>query len=168
MTLISTVAPLTVSYVVISISMVLVNKYLFTHFPSILCLMFAQLLINSIIELVLYRYLNLIREPDKPHFNLAIISTTYPVQMLFAAMIIFNNYCLQIICTSTYQTARSFTVLFSALMSYFFLSVEFNATAVSACLCVSLGVFIGALDPQTLSLPALGFGCIGSFFWAGI
>eukprot|EP01056_Protomagalhaensia_sp_Gyna25_P001027 Protomagalhaensia_sp_Gyna_25__1026@NODE_1497_length_1786_cov_10_362908_g1212_i0_p1_GENE_NODE_1497_length_1786_cov_10_362908_g1212_i0NODE_1497_length_1786_cov_10_362908_g1212_i0_p1_ORF_typecomplete_len481_score69_27TPT/PF03151_16/1_3e56UAA/PF08449_11/47UAA/PF08449_11/1_5e17EamA/PF00892_20/0_0025EamA/PF00892_20/1_1e07PUNUT/PF16913_5/2_8e09Nuc_sug_transp/PF04142_15/1_1e02Nuc_sug_transp/PF04142_15/1_8e06Nuc_sug_transp/PF04142_15/0_029SLC35F/PF06027_12/3e02SLC35F/PF06027_12/1_8e07CRTlike/PF08627_10/0 len=104
--------------------------------------------------------------PLFPHadFNLATLWKIAPLSVSFVLTIGLANICLQKTLISTYQVARSLTLLFVILLSYLLLKQKQGLTVLFACGLMVIGFMIGSLDPETLSLGGLIAGGFSSFF----
>eukprot|EP01055_Gregarina_sp_Pseudo9_P000292 Gregarina_sp_Pseudo_9__291@NODE_1188_length_1800_cov_62_628620_g1114_i0_p1_GENE_NODE_1188_length_1800_cov_62_628620_g1114_i0NODE_1188_length_1800_cov_62_628620_g1114_i0_p1_ORF_typecomplete_len458_score103_34TPT/PF03151_16/5_7e59UAA/PF08449_11/19UAA/PF08449_11/1e18EamA/PF00892_20/0_00044EamA/PF00892_20/3_8e10PUNUT/PF16913_5/3_4e10SLC35F/PF06027_12/1_9e03SLC35F/PF06027_12/5_5e10Nuc_sug_transp/PF04142_15/90Nuc_sug_transp/PF04142_15/1_3e05Nuc_sug_transp/PF04142_15/0_013CRTlike/PF08627_10/0_00099CRTl len=104
--------------------------------------------------------------PIFPHadFNMATCWKVVPLSVSFVLTIGLANICLQKTLISTYQVARSLTLLFVIVLSYLLLKEKQNAPVLIACGLMVIGFVIGSLDPETLSLGGLIAGGFSSFF----
>ncbi|CEM39086.1 unnamed protein product [Vitrella brassicaformis CCMP3155] len=89
-----------------------------------------------------------------------------PLTVVFVAMIGFSNTCLKHVQVSTYQVARSLTIVFNIVLSYVILGQRSSLMTIVACLVVVSGFIVGSLDPSTLSLMGILTGSMASFFQA--
>eukprot|EP01069_Polyplicarium_translucidae_P000274 Polyplicarium_translucidae@DN1156_c0_g1_i1.p1 len=76
----------------------------------------------------------------------------FPLAASYIAMVCFNNLCLKYVLISTYQVARSSTILFNIVLTYYVLKTAVTKMEVLACAVVCSGVVVGSLDPSTLSM----------------
>lgn len=84
----------------------------------------------------------------------------------FMGMVVFSNLCLQHAPVSTYQVARSTTIMFNLILSLLLVSEPLSMLSVFACFITGCGFLIGTLDPSTLSWKSCMTGILGSFFQA--
>lgn len=84
----------------------------------------------------------------------------------FMGMIVFSNLCLKYAPVSTYQVARSTTIVFNLMLSSWLVAEPLTTSSVIACLITGCGFLIGTLDPSTLSWKSCMTGVLGSFFQA--
>lgn len=104
--------------------------------------------------------------PIFPHadFNISTCWKVIPLSVSFVLTVGLANICLQKTLISTYQVARSLTLLFVIVLSYLLLKEKQNAPVLIACGLMVIGFVIGSLDPETLSLGGLIAGGFSSFF----
>ncbi|CEM28638.1 unnamed protein product [Vitrella brassicaformis CCMP3155] len=95
-------------------------------------------------------------------FKLKTARAVLPVTVTFVAMIAFANTCLKNVQVSTYQVARSTTILFNILLMYVVLGKSTSRKAILACMVVVLGFIVGSLDPTTLSPGGVILGLMSS------
>eukprot|EP00920_Eleutheroschizon_duboscqi_P015990 GHVT01037516.1.p1 GENE.GHVT01037516.1~~GHVT01037516.1.p1 ORF type:complete len:533 (+),score=74.31 GHVT01037516.1:4034-5632(+) len=89
-----------------------------------------------------------------------------PLTFAFVGMVGAANICLKYAQVSTYQVARSLTLIITGILSYLILKQKQSKPTMLACAVVVLGFIIGALDPTTLTFLGVLFGAISSFFQA--
>ncbi|PFH31505.1 hypothetical protein BESB_029400 [Besnoitia besnoiti] len=89
-----------------------------------------------------------------------------PLSLAFVGMIGFSNTCLKHVQLSTYQVARSLTLLFNMVLQRLLLGMHVSLGAVLSCGVVCLGFTIGSLDGSTLSLAGALTGATSSLFQA--
>ncbi|EEA05524.1 uncharacterized protein CMU_025300 [Cryptosporidium muris RN66] len=144
-------------YFIVSLSIVFLNYQIFSgmaHYP-IFVSWFQQLvglltmyLLGQLAKIspFLNNYID--------HFELefGIIKKVWFLSLAFVGMIAFSNTCLKYVLISTYQVARSTTILFNIILAYIVLGQRTSFKSIIACLVVVIGFIIGALDPTTLSL----------------
>eukprot|EP01054_Gregarina_sp_Poly1_P006513 Gregarina_sp_Poly_1__6512@NODE_348_length_9346_cov_198_894493_g291_i0_p2_GENE_NODE_348_length_9346_cov_198_894493_g291_i0NODE_348_length_9346_cov_198_894493_g291_i0_p2_ORF_typecomplete_len465_score50_94TPT/PF03151_16/4e59UAA/PF08449_11/22UAA/PF08449_11/2_3e18EamA/PF00892_20/0_0014EamA/PF00892_20/1_1e09PUNUT/PF16913_5/7_3e10SLC35F/PF06027_12/4_1e02SLC35F/PF06027_12/6_7e10Nuc_sug_transp/PF04142_15/22Nuc_sug_transp/PF04142_15/6_1e06Nuc_sug_transp/PF04142_15/0_027CRTlike/PF08627_10/4_4e05CRTlike/PF0 len=104
--------------------------------------------------------------PIFPHadFSLPTCWKVVPLSVSFVLTIGLANICLQKTLISTYQVARSLTLLFVIVLSYLLLKEKQTTAVLIACGLMVVGFVIGSLDPETLSLGGLIAGGFSSFF----
>lgn len=89
-----------------------------------------------------------------------------PVTIMFIAMVVFNNLCLKYVQVSFYQVARSLTILFSIVFTYFLLSQRTSLMALGCCAIVVVGFAMGSLGEVDFSFLGWTFGVVSSIFVA--
>jgi len=89
-----------------------------------------------------------------------------PVTVIFIGMVVFNNLCLKYVEVSFYQTARSLSIVFSVVLTWFVLHVRTSILAVSCCAVVVLGFGVGSAGEVNFSLLGWAFGIVSSLFVA--
>lgn len=77
-------------------------------------------------------------------------------------MLATGNLCLHYVEVSFYQVARSLTICFSIVLSYFMLGVKTSPLAIVACVVVMIGFAVGAKGEPQLSIVGLVFGVVSS------
>jgi len=142
--------------------LVLINKIVLSgssiSIPAPLFIVWFQLVISLICLVVLgwigrsSTRLNLV-----PPFEFKVdrATSTLTLSLIFVGMIVFNNLCLLYVEVSFYQVARSLTILFNIVFTYYLLNTPTSMRAIQACLVVVLGFFVGS-------------GAEANFTWAGI
>ncbi|CEL91689.1 unnamed protein product [Vitrella brassicaformis CCMP3155] len=89
-----------------------------------------------------------------------------PLTLSFVGMISFSNTCLLFVQVSTYQVARSLTLLFNLVLSYLVLGHVSSVKVRLACVLVVSGFLVGSFDPSTLQLLGVITGACSSVFQA--
>eukprot|EP00921_Rhytidocystis_pertsovi_P027052 GHVQ01043604.1.p1 GENE.GHVQ01043604.1~~GHVQ01043604.1.p1 ORF type:complete len:516 (+),score=37.70 GHVQ01043604.1:213-1760(+) len=87
-----------------------------------------------------------------------------PLTLSFVCMVGSANVCLKYAQVSTYQVARSLTLIMTAFLSRVVLHQFLSFKTILACCVVVVGFFVGALDPSTLTFLGVLFGITSSFF----
>jgi drug/metabolite transporter (DMT)-like permease len=77
-------------------------------------------------------------------YSLPIAKKTLVLSVLFVGMITFNNVCLQYVEVSFYNVARSLTIVFNVVFTYFILSETTSLMTCSTLLIVVLGFVVSA------------------------
>ncbi|CEM07874.1 unnamed protein product [Vitrella brassicaformis CCMP3155] len=157
-------------YMVVSLSIVFLNFSIFTKVVTLpVFVSWFQMVVSFALTNVFgrlgQRYESLSFWPPYS-FNWNTATTILPLTLSYVGMITMNNVCLKYVAVSTYQVARSSTILFNLLLSRYLLHAEISVQAVYACVVVCLGIVAGALDPKSLTLLGLLTGTVGSLFWA--
>jgi GDP-fucose transporter C1 len=99
-------------------------------------------------------------------FKTNIAVSVAPVTGVFVGMVVFNNLCLKYVEVSFYQTARSLTIVFSVVLTYFILHVKTSYMAMACCGVVMLGFIVGSAGEVNFSLIGWAFGITSSLFVA--
>jgi GDP-fucose transporter C1 len=99
-------------------------------------------------------------------FNQTVAWSIAPVTLIFIGMVVFNNLCLKYVEVSFYQTARSLTICFSVVFTYFILGVSTSTKAIMCCGVVMFGFAVGSFGEINFSLMGWGFGIVSSIFVA--
>eukprot|EP00914_Ancora_sagittata_P012303 GHVO01023698.1.p1 GENE.GHVO01023698.1~~GHVO01023698.1.p1 ORF type:complete len:408 (+),score=48.15 GHVO01023698.1:44-1225(+) len=164
-------------YMTVSIGIVYLNRYLFKYSLQLpLTVTFVQMVIAMWCSAAMGWGKDISIRGWKPfgcfHFwpyfriQWPVFKNVFPLALSYVLMIIFNNLCLKYVWVSTYQVARSTTILFNIILTRLVLRVGVSLKAVSACLIVCSGMVVGAFDPESLTPLGLILGTIGSLFWA--
>lgn len=89
-----------------------------------------------------------------------------PLTIVYLAMIVFNNLCLQLVQVSFYQVARSLTVLWTGLFERIILGKTISKLRMGAVVVVFLGFVIGSKGEAEFDWFGLFFGVLASIFVA--
>ncbi len=182
------------TYWTVSISMVYLNKILMSNddisIPAPLFITWYQCVITSIIcwlagmcgdrahNQVSYTRLNTVElgdssVPAKPSFFTQFPRATYkvstavrifPLSLVFVGMITFNNFCLKHVEVSFYNVARSLTIVFNVIFSWFLLGIPSNSKTVACLAIVVLGFSVGIDGENNFSKFGTACGLFSSFF----
>eukprot|EP00823_Brevimastigomonas_motovehiculus_P007267 TRINITY_DN6282_c0_g1_i1.p1 TRINITY_DN6282_c0_g1~~TRINITY_DN6282_c0_g1_i1.p1 ORF type:complete len:339 (-),score=39.41 TRINITY_DN6282_c0_g1_i1:102-1118(-) len=159
---------LTVSfYIVISISVVLLNKYLFCGQLGIdapLFLTWTQFVITTLVFLVLNPFRIWIPLIPKFEYHLSTAIEVLPLTLLFLGMISFNNLCLKYVEVTFYQVARALTIVFNIIITSFDPKESISLRALLACAVVVVGYVIGCDGEVNFSWRGVIFGVLSSLF----
>lgn len=98
------------------------------------------------------------------NFSVPVLWKVLPLSVSFVLSVGLSNICLQRTLISTYQVARSLTLLFVIILSYFLLGERQTPVVLLACGLMVVGFVVGSLDPTTLSLGGLIAGGFSSLF----
>eukprot|EP00922_Rhytidocystis_sp_ex-Travisia-forbesii_P007477 GHVS01010907.1.p1 GENE.GHVS01010907.1~~GHVS01010907.1.p1 ORF type:complete len:700 (+),score=99.53 GHVS01010907.1:136-2235(+) len=102
----------------------------------------------------------------KESFEASSCWSVLPLALCFVGMVAFSNLCLKYTQVSTYQVARSMTLLFTVGFSYAVLGQRQSFQSMTGCFLIVVGFLVGSLDPSTLSLLGVGMGVCSSAFQA--
>ncbi|KAL7067247.1 hypothetical protein ACR3K2_23480 [Cryptosporidium serpentis] len=86
-----------------------------------------------------------------------------PMSICFVGLVAFANICLKYVQVSTYQVARSGSLIFTVIISYIMLGQRQTWQSICACIVVCIGFLIGSLDRTTLNLLGISTGLASSF-----
>lgn len=86
-----------------------------------------------------------------------------PMSICFVGLVAFGNICLKYVQVSTYQLARSGSLIFTVIVSYFMLGQKQTWQSILACIIVCTGFLIGSLDRSALSVMGIITGLASSF-----
>jgi len=99
-------------------------------------------------------------------FKPQIAKKVLPLTVVLTCMIIFNNLCLEYVEVSFYQVARSLTICFSIVLTFFILNTKTSSRATLACVIVFIGFVLGSVGEVNFSWKGVFFGLLSSFFVA--
>ncbi|CAD2096989.1 GDP-fructose:GMP antiporter, putative [Plasmodium vinckei petteri] len=156
------------TYLASSITSVFVNKYmLITNILDTIFLIFLQHLSCLAFLFIFKSYLSKIQKEDdvkNEFFSLYEgIKHLWPLIISFNFTLIFGNLCLKYTIISSYQLARSMTLPFNFIFSYFFFKhIKFNFFMTCSCILVSIGFFIFSADAINTNHKAVIYGIIVS------
>ncbi|TRY51931.1 Sugar phosphate transporter domain containing protein [Cryptosporidium tyzzeri] len=85
-----------------------------------------------------------------------------PMSICFVGLVAFGNICLKYVQVSTYQLARSGSLIFTVIVSYFMLGQKQTWQSILACIVVCAGFLIGSLDRSSLSAMGIVTGLASS------
>ncbi|KAK9170816.1 Triose-phosphate Transporter family protein [Cryptosporidium meleagridis] len=155
-------------YMIVSISIVFLNYKIFSgiiEFP-IFVSWFQQL-----VGLAIFQFLKIYKNhlrfglTEFTHFNHFDWETgkhMIPLALSFIGMVSLSNICLKHVLVSTYQVARSTTIIFNLILSYKILKQKSSIFTVISCIVVMIGFTIGAFDSNTLNLNGVIYGVFSS------
>lgn len=156
-----------VFYWVISITTVFINKILLSsnavELEAPLFITWFQCLVSA---LYYYLYNLLQKETIKSSpFDVKIIKTVFPLSVIFASMIIFNNLCLKHVDVSFYYIGRSLTTVFNVALTYIILNEKTSYKTSFCCLVIVFGFWLGVDQEHfvgTFSIEGTCYGILGS------
>ena len=73
-------------------------------------------------------------------FSMEKITKIAPVTITFCSMIVFNNLCLKYVHVSFYQIARSLTIIFAILLTYFVMKQQTKQLEIAAAVLITFGI----------------------------
>ena len=79
-------------------------------------------------------------------YQFAIARRTLVLSAIFVCMVTFNNVCLQFVEVSFYNVARSLTIVFNVIFTYFILSETTSLMTCSTLLVVVLGFAVSVIE----------------------
>jgi GDP-fucose transporter C1 len=161
-------------YFVISISTVFLNRYLMAgskyKFNYPLTMTWFQLVVAIVCIIVTYPLHNKVSAlsflPDL-EFKWDVAKEISPLTIVYIGMLAFNNLCLNYVDIHLYQIARSLTICFTVVMSYFILGERTSWMAIFACFVVFIGYVTGAVGEVYANADkadAISFSWYGLFF----
>ena len=161
------IALVIVSYFVVSISMVFMNKYLLSRSTSIPAPFFVtwyQCVVTAFICWALGKIgkytseSSYLRQFPEQHYDGRTAFSIMPLSLIFVSMITFNNLCLKYVKVSFYLVARSLTIVFNVLLSYLLLHIYTSVPVLVCCSIVIFGFYIGSEGEMDFSLMGTLFG----------
>jgi GDP-fucose transporter C1 len=99
-------------------------------------------------------------------YKIEIAKQVMPLTIVFTGMIVFNNLCLKFVEVSFYQVARSLTIVFNVLLSYFVLKQSTSRKSLFWVSVVIAGYLLGCDGEVNFSWVGVGFGVTASLFVA--
>lgn len=100
----------------------------------------------------------------KPEYNINVAKGILPLSMIFVGMITFNNLCLKYVEVSFYNVARSLSIVFNVVFTYFLLGEKTSMKTCATLLLVIIGFFVGSNGEVNFSLLGTAFGVTSSCF----
>ncbi|KAJ1605183.1 DP-fucose transporter [Cryptosporidium canis] len=155
-------------YMIVSISIVLFNYWIFSGITGspVLVSWFQQLFGLAIFQLIKMKNSKLRFGLDEfMHFEdleWETAKSMIPLALSFIGTVSLSNICLKYVLVSTYQVARSTTIIFNLILSYAILKQSFSLNTMISCIIVMIGFIIGAFDSKTLSANGVIFGICSS------
>eukprot|EP01089_Gocevia_fonbrunei_P003040 TRINITY_DN1289_c0_g1_i1.p1 TRINITY_DN1289_c0_g1~~TRINITY_DN1289_c0_g1_i1.p1 ORF type:complete len:352 (+),score=51.57 TRINITY_DN1289_c0_g1_i1:107-1162(+) len=163
-------------YFVTSMSLVFLNKFVLKNydFPLPLFVTWFQFVIALICMLILgnigkfWKPLSFVKAPG---FTLAdwdydTLLKVLPLTLLFVSMVCFSNLTLRFAEVSFYQVARSLTICFSIIFTYYFLNESTSWKELQPCGVVIIGFLMGVEGEANFAWGAVIFGVLSSVFVA--
>ncbi|SCN43102.1 GDP-fructose:GMP antiporter, putative [Plasmodium ovale] len=155
----------TTMYLVSSITSVFVNKYvLMENVVDTILMIFMQHLSCLLFLFIFKKHLAKIQSGNdmKKEEDFSLwegIKNLWLLIITFNFTLIFGNLCLKHTNLSFYQLARSMTLPFNFLFSYFFFKqIRFNFLMTSSCILVSIGFFVFSLDAMHTNRESILYG----------
>ena len=137
------------SYWVVSISMVYLNKVLMTSAPP-LFITWCQCVTTVLVCYVSGKIgskgeaaPHFFRQFPPPEVNPSLLKATLPLSLTFLSMITLNNLCLTKVHVSFYNVARSLTIVFNVVLSWFVLGQRSTQRTMSCLGIVVMGFVVG-------------------------
>lgn len=158
-------------YWICSMSVVFLNKYILTYaeyeFPFPLFVTWFQLVVAFVLLIICgFSRLKIFSLVPPFEFKLSIAIRVLPLTVVYVSMLAFNNLCLAFVEVSYYQVARSLTIIFNIVFTYFILKNKTSKAALLACSVVFLGFILGSYGESHFSYTGLFFGVCSSMFVA--
>ncbi|WVR03996.1 hypothetical protein IAU60_000995 [Kwoniella sp. DSM 27419] len=137
-----------VFYMVVAISMTLLNKSVLSSTPMPVFLLFCQ----SAVAVLLLGLENALGPYKTPKFEVPIAKDLLPLVFVNVLGLVFNNACLQYVDASFHQVARGLVLPFTIIVTVVILHQYPSPLALTAALVVTCGFFSGVLlDPNHAS-----------------
>lgn len=169
-------------YWLISISMVFINKYVFSDqdfnldaplfitFFQCVCSIVITLLFSLIDSLFKPSVLRLIDFPAlsiSKSFSLHVTKKTLPLSVVFVLMIVCNNLCLKYVQVAFYFVSRSLTTVFNVIFVFLILHQKTSLNVLLSCLVMISGFLLGVDQEGVtghLNYFGIFFGLLSSVF----
>ena len=100
----------------------------------------------------------------RAEFKPAVAQKVFPLSVVFVGMIAFNNLCLKWVEVSFYNVARSLTIVFNVVFSYFMLGSSSSPKTIFCLAIVIIGFFMGSQGELNFSLKGTIAGIFSSLF----
>jgi GDP-fucose transporter C1 len=161
-----------VFYILISVGVTLLNRYLFVakgEPSSAVFVSWFQFVVASVLIVIFSGCLSDTKYCGFfPVLNIKFskIVTVIPLSLSYLLMIGINNLCLQEISISSYQVVRSIGVLWNILLRFIMFRETTSWRVCVVCFFVVIGFFIGTGGDFTISRKGLIYGIVSSFFAA--
>ncbi|EME32879.1 sugar-phosphate:phosphate translocator, DMT family isoform 1 [Galdieria sulphuraria] len=157
-----------VFYWIVSISLVFINKLLFSgksfQVNAPLFITWSQCLVTVFCCYALGG-LSWTKMPQfEVHWKTCV--QLLPLSFIFTLMVVFNNICLKYVEVSFYQVARSLTIIFNVALDFMLLGQQTSPAAIFCCLIVVSGFWLGNREELRWSLIGVISGVTSSFFVA--
>lgn len=161
-------------YFVTSLSVVFLNKHILStsdfRFPYPLLVTWYQLVVALVI-LVVCGHLGQKKGSwfalvPPFEFQPDLARKVLPLTLVYVLMLAFNNLCLELVQVTFYQVARSLSILFNIILSYFLLGTTTSSPALLSCAIVFLGFVLGSYGEINFTWSGLIFGVLSSVFVA--
>lgn len=157
-------------YATVSLSIVYFNWWLFTSaFQYPVFVSWIQQVFGLLLFILLAffgRFFTVFRHFPyrKPEWEVA--RRVLPLSLSFTASVGLSNLCLKFVQVSTYQVARSLTLIFTIVLSYYILGERQKKASIMASVVMVTGFAVGSLDTATLSFTGVLAGASSSAFQA--
>ena len=170
------IAAVVSAYFFISISLVFLNKMLMNPATSVDAPLFMTMCQCAIATVICWACGEAGRRTPTgaaPSFFSQFPSFTYrldvarkllPLSLVFVGMVTFNNLCLKYVEVSFYNVARSLTIVFNVLLTFFMLGERTSPATLGCLAAVVAGFFLGAEGEVNFSLVGTLFGVASSVF----
>lgn len=159
-----------ISYWVISISLVFLNKVLLTSGPSIPAPLFVtwfQCVLTALTCYVMGRLRisiggKFLSQFPVQTYSMDNVRTFLPLSCIFVSMVSANQLCLKFVEVSFYNVARSLTIVFNVIFTYFMMGSTTSNTVLFALGIVVAGFIIGIEGEINFSVMGTLFGVASS------
>merc|ERR1719461_1106473 len=78
-------------------------------------------------------------------YEIAKAKKILPLTVVFLGMIVFNNLCIKYVEVSFYYIARSLTIIFNIVLTYYILHKVTSKAAIGCCLLIVIGYALGCV-----------------------
>lgn len=167
------IAAIVTAYFIISISLVFLNKVLMDKKTAIDAPIFMTWFQCIVTVGICWGFGELgqrspqgsfFRQFPRFSYDIKTAAKLVPLSLVFVGMITLNNLCLKYVEVSFYNVARSLTIVFNVIFTYFLLG-ETTSKQTLACLAlVIVGFFVGSESEVNFSLIGTMFGVMSSVF----
>lgn len=160
-------------YWLVSLSVVFLNKLILSSsefkFPYPIMVTLYQLVVALVLLVTsghLGKSVELFSLVPPFEFDLKIARKVLPLSIVYVLMLALNNLCLFYVEVTFYQIARSLSIVFNIVFTYYFLKQSTSLPALVSCGVVFVGFVLGSAGEVNFSLNGLIFGVGSSIFVA--
>ena len=167
------IALVVIAYFIVSITMVFINKLLLdsaTSFPAPFFITWFQCVCTMAICWACGEAGratsgdSFFRQFPVFTYKLDVARKLLPLSIIFVGMVAFNNLCLQYVEVSFYNVARSLTIVFNVMFTFYFLGESTSTAVIASLATVVTGFFVGSSSEINFSLLGTAFGVASSLF----
>jgi solute carrier family 35 (GDP-fucose transporter), member C1 len=167
------IALVVTAYFIVSISLVVVNKVLLSAGSSIPAPLFVTWFQCIVTVLICFACGEAGKKAERGTFfaqfpvveyNPVLARQLAGLSGVFVAMMTFNNLSLKYVEVSFYNVARSLTIVFNVVLTYFMLKETTSRNAIFSLLVVVVGFFVGSSGEMRFSLLGTFYGVVSSIF----
>jgi GDP-fucose transporter C1 len=161
------------AYFIVSISLVVVNKVLLSAGTSIPAPLFVTWFQCIVTVLICWACGEAGKKAERGTFfsqfpvveyNPVLARQLAGLSGVFVAMMTFNNLSLKYVEVSFYNVARSLTIVFNVVLTYFMLKETTSRNAILSLVVVVVGFFVGSSGEMRFSLLGTFYGVVSSIF----
>ena len=110
------------------------------------------------------KYASFFKQFPRADYDVAVGKQVLPLSIVFVGMITFNNLCLKLVEVSFYNVARSLTIVFNVVFTYFLLGTPSSRNTIICLGVVVFGFLVGSGGEMNFSAFGTFSGILSSFF----